>query len=145
MPQNLQDVITELAMIKSEFLLMKERFLVVNERYAKNMESLNALTLHAAEAAKRAAEAAEHAKETTRQCADLALKHAASPVRRERRSMRLQKPRGSRRPPPARSAATRAEYACQEAHAHPSWMRRGVPYRRASVGDGVKREAGASL
>ena len=54
MPQNLQDVITELAMIKSEFLLMKERFLVVNERYTKNMESLNVLTLHAAEAAKSA-------------------------------------------------------------------------------------------
>ena len=48
MSQTLQDVIVELAQIKSDFALMKDRFLIVNERYARNMESLNALALHAA-------------------------------------------------------------------------------------------------
>ena len=78
-----QEVMSELAQLKSYFRLMTDRFLVdnvANERYGKNLESLNVLSAHAFEAAKRVAVAAELSRETTRQCADVALKYAGSPV-----------------------------------------------------------------
>ena len=78
-----QEVMSDLAQLKSYFRLMTDRFLVdnvANERYGKNLESLNVLSAHAFEAAKRVAVAAELSRETTRQCADVALKYAGSPV-----------------------------------------------------------------
>jgi len=78
-----QEIMSELAQLKSYFRLMTDRFLVdnvANERYGKNLESLNVLSAHAFEAAKRVAAAAELSRETTRQCADIALKYAGSPV-----------------------------------------------------------------
>ena len=75
-----QEMMNELAQLKSYFQRSIDRFLAVNERDANNKQSLNLLSLHAFEAAKSVAAAAELTKETLRQCAAVALTHAGSPV-----------------------------------------------------------------
>ena len=75
-----QEMLNELAQLKSYCQRSIDRFLAVNERDANNKQSLNLLSLHAFEAAKSVAAAAELTKETLRQCAAVALTHAGSPV-----------------------------------------------------------------